>query len=174
MSVYCLFSIWCNGSATRSHRMISSTFLLHGSLTERYSYPGYSIRCYQCNSTSNEYPFQCNEFLTGDLDLQPVPCDDVYGAQYCVKHIGRFEGKQQRRYFIAFAWETNTVAAWRKLTLLTIIFHMDKRIILHRSIEHADNPALNWTEFFPDLFNMLEHLFIHLRSWVAFTSKLNC
>ncbi|EZA49499.1 hypothetical protein X777_12237 [Ooceraea biroi] len=54
---------------------------------------GHSIRCYQCNSTSNEYPFQCNEFLTGDEHLQPESCDYVYGAQYCVKHIGRFEGK---------------------------------------------------------------------------------
>jgi len=53
---------------------------------------GYGIRCYQCNSTSTEYPFQCNEFLTSDVNLQPEPCDDVYGAQYCVKHIGRFEG----------------------------------------------------------------------------------
>ncbi|KAL0120115.1 hypothetical protein PUN28_008048 [Cardiocondyla obscurior] len=52
---------------------------------------GYGIRCYQCNSTSNEYPFQCNEFLTSDMDLQPESCDDVYGAKYCVKHIGRFE-----------------------------------------------------------------------------------
>ncbi|KAH0945709.1 hypothetical protein HN011_004844, partial [Eciton burchellii] len=51
----------------------------------------YSIRCYQCNSTSNEYPFQCNEFLMGDVDLQPESCDYVYGAQYCVKHVGRFE-----------------------------------------------------------------------------------
>ncbi|KYN10277.1 Cytosolic carboxypeptidase-like protein 5 [Trachymyrmex cornetzi] len=60
----------------------------------------HSIQCYQCNSTSPKYPFQCNEFLTSDNDLQPRSCDDVYGAQYCVKHIGRFEGKQQRRYFL--------------------------------------------------------------------------
>ncbi|XP_014470286.1 PREDICTED: uncharacterized protein LOC106742134 isoform X1 [Dinoponera quadriceps] len=53
---------------------------------------GHSIRCYQCNSTSNEYPFQCNEVLSSDVDLQPEACDDVYGAQYCVKHTGRFEG----------------------------------------------------------------------------------
>ncbi|XP_011690015.1 PREDICTED: uncharacterized protein LOC105451341 isoform X1 [Wasmannia auropunctata] len=53
---------------------------------------GHSIRCYQCNSTSSEFPFQCNEFLTSDMDLHPASCDDVYGAQYCVKHIGRFEG----------------------------------------------------------------------------------
>ncbi|XP_020299646.1 uncharacterized protein LOC109863664 isoform X1 [Pseudomyrmex gracilis] len=53
---------------------------------------GYSIECYQCNSTSSEFPFQCNEFLTSDVDLEPRSCKDVYGAQYCVKHIGRFEG----------------------------------------------------------------------------------
>ncbi|XP_012222479.1 UPAR/Ly6 domain-containing protein bou isoform X1 [Linepithema humile] len=53
---------------------------------------GYSIRCYRCNSTSTTYPFQCNEFLKSDVDLQPESCNDVYGAQYCVKHIGRFEG----------------------------------------------------------------------------------
>jgi len=29
----------------------------------------------------------------GDVDLQPESCDYVYGAQYCVKHVGRFEGK---------------------------------------------------------------------------------
>ncbi|XP_032665625.1 uncharacterized protein LOC116841605 [Odontomachus brunneus] len=52
---------------------------------------GHSIRCYQCNSTSNAYPFQCNEVLSSDVDLQPEACDDVYGAQYCVKHTGRFE-----------------------------------------------------------------------------------
>ncbi|XP_067208909.1 UPAR/Ly6 domain-containing protein bou isoform X2 [Linepithema humile] len=52
---------------------------------------GYSIRCYRCNSTSTTYPFQCNEFLKSDVDLQPESCNDVYGAQYCVKHIGRFE-----------------------------------------------------------------------------------
>ncbi|CAL1677670.1 unnamed protein product [Lasius platythorax] len=53
---------------------------------------GYSIRCYQCKSISAKNPFQCNEFLTSDMDLQPGSCDDVYGAQYCVKHVGRFEG----------------------------------------------------------------------------------
>ncbi|XP_029672139.1 U-scoloptoxin(05)-Sm1a [Formica exsecta] len=53
---------------------------------------GHSIQCYQCTSINNEDPFQCNEFLTSDVDLQPESCDDVYGARYCVKHVGRFEG----------------------------------------------------------------------------------
>ncbi|XP_070163703.1 UPAR/Ly6 domain-containing protein bou isoform X2 [Polyergus mexicanus] len=52
---------------------------------------GYSIQCYQCTSINNEDPFQCNEFLTSDVDLQPESCDDVYAARYCVKHVGRFE-----------------------------------------------------------------------------------
>lgn len=52
----------------------------------------HSLRCYQCISTNNSHPFQCNEFLTSDIDIEPQPCDDVYGAQYCVKHTGRFEG----------------------------------------------------------------------------------
>ncbi|XP_012142064.1 glycosylphosphatidylinositol anchored membrane protein boudin isoform X2 [Megachile rotundata] len=51
----------------------------------------HSLRCYQCISTNNSHPFQCNEFLTSDIDIEPQPCDDVYGAQYCVKHTGRFE-----------------------------------------------------------------------------------
>lgn len=51
-----------------------------------------SISCYQCNSTSIKDPFQCNEYLTRDVDLIPQPCDAVFGAQYCVKHTGRFEG----------------------------------------------------------------------------------
>ncbi|XP_031845435.1 glycosylphosphatidylinositol anchored membrane protein boudin isoform X1 [Nomia melanderi] len=53
---------------------------------------GDSLRCYQCNSTNNTHPFQCNEFLSDDIDIKPEPCDSVFGAQYCVKHTGRFEG----------------------------------------------------------------------------------
>lgn len=50
------------------------------------------IRCYQCISTNNSHPFQCNEALTDDIDMEPEPCENVFGAQYCVKHTGRFEG----------------------------------------------------------------------------------
>lgn len=50
------------------------------------------LRCYQCTSTNNSHPFQCNEFLSSDVDIEPQPCDAVFGAQYCVKHTGRFEG----------------------------------------------------------------------------------
>ncbi|XP_076302578.1 UPAR/Ly6 domain-containing protein bou-like [Lasioglossum baleicum] len=51
----------------------------------------HSLRCYQCISTNNSHPFQCNEILSSDIDIEPQPCDAVFGAQYCVKHIGRFE-----------------------------------------------------------------------------------
>ncbi|XP_071865389.1 glycosylphosphatidylinositol anchored membrane protein boudin [Bombus fervidus] len=51
----------------------------------------YSLQCYQCVSTNNTDPFQCNEFLSSDIDIKPQPCDAVYEAQYCVKHTGRFE-----------------------------------------------------------------------------------
>ncbi|XP_046740289.1 U-scoloptoxin(05)-Sm1a isoform X1 [Diprion similis] len=51
-----------------------------------------AIECYQCLATDSNHPFQCNEFLSSDIDIQPQPCDNVYGAQYCIKHIGRFEG----------------------------------------------------------------------------------
>ncbi|XP_043580533.1 U-scoloptoxin(05)-Sm1a isoform X2 [Bombus pyrosoma] len=52
----------------------------------------HSLQCYQCVSTNNTDPFQCNEFLSSDIDIKPQPCDAVYEAQYCVKHTGRFEG----------------------------------------------------------------------------------
>ncbi|CAL7934425.1 unnamed protein product [Xylocopa violacea] len=51
----------------------------------------HSLRCYKCNSTDNSHPFQCNEFLSSDIDIEPESCDDVFDAQYCVKHTGRFE-----------------------------------------------------------------------------------
>ncbi|XP_043274354.1 uncharacterized protein bou isoform X2 [Venturia canescens] len=53
--------------------------------------PAAGIYCYQCVSTNNEYPFQCNEFLTSDIDMEPKSCDAVHGAKFCVKHVGRFE-----------------------------------------------------------------------------------
>ena len=52
----------------------------------------HSLQCYRCSSTNNSHPFQCNEFLSSDIDIKPQSCDDVFGAQYCVKHTGRFEG----------------------------------------------------------------------------------
>jgi len=51
-----------------------------------------AIDCYQCSGTDNKSPFQCNEFLDSDIDIRPEACDNVYGAKYCVKHTGRFEG----------------------------------------------------------------------------------
>ncbi|XP_048512704.1 U-scoloptoxin(05)-Sm1a isoform X2 [Athalia rosae] len=51
-----------------------------------------AIDCYQCLGTDSDNPFQCNEYLQSDIDIKPEPCDNVYGAQYCIKHVGRFEG----------------------------------------------------------------------------------
>uniref|UniRef100_A0A8D8PTZ6 Protein sleepless n=1 Tax=Cacopsylla melanoneura TaxID=428564 RepID=A0A8D8PTZ6_9HEMI len=51
-----------------------------------------SIDCYQCVSTDLDHPFQCNEYLSDDIDIAPQSCANVYGASYCVKHTGRFEG----------------------------------------------------------------------------------
>lgn len=59
------------------------------------SFPVECIMCYQCNSTDLQDPFQCQEFLGDDIDIQPTSCDEVYGAAYCIKHTGRFEGKVQ-------------------------------------------------------------------------------
>ncbi|XP_076673014.1 glycosylphosphatidylinositol anchored membrane protein boudin [Andrena cerasifolii] len=53
----------------------------------------HSLQCYRCSSTNNSHPFQCNEFLSSDIDIKPQSCDDVFGAQYCVKHTGRFEAE---------------------------------------------------------------------------------
>ncbi|XP_034944189.1 uncharacterized protein bou [Chelonus insularis] len=57
-----------------------------------YFVPAKGINCYQCASTNNTNIFQCNEFLTDDIDMQPKSCDGVFGAKYCIKHVGRFEG----------------------------------------------------------------------------------
>lgn len=54
-----------------------------------------SIHCYQCYGTNSsaKYLFQCNEWLDSDTLLEPESCDTVYGAKYCVKQVGRYEGK---------------------------------------------------------------------------------
>ncbi|XP_028131169.1 U-scoloptoxin(05)-Cw1a isoform X1 [Diabrotica virgifera virgifera] len=51
-----------------------------------------SLDCYQCSGSDPNKPFQCNEWLSGDIDITPEPCDNVFGAKYCIKHVGRFEG----------------------------------------------------------------------------------
>ncbi|XP_044262865.1 U-scoloptoxin(05)-Sm1a [Tribolium madens] len=50
-----------------------------------------AINCYQCSGSDPKEPFQCNEWLSSDIDISPEPCDNVYDAKYCIKHIGRFE-----------------------------------------------------------------------------------
>ncbi|XP_014222681.1 uncharacterized protein LOC106649655 isoform X2 [Trichogramma pretiosum] len=49
------------------------------------------LECYRCVSTNSSRPFLCNEFLTDSEAIEPDSCDDVYGAKYCIKHVGRFE-----------------------------------------------------------------------------------
>lgn len=60
-----------------------------------YYNPATSISCYVCNATDSNSPFQCGEWFEryDTPDIQPQDCSNVYGAKYCVKHIGRFEGK---------------------------------------------------------------------------------
>ncbi|XP_037905311.1 uncharacterized protein LOC119647997 [Hermetia illucens] len=52
-----------------------------------------SIRCYVCNATDTTTPFQCGEWFErfDTPDIEPQECSSVHGAQYCIKHIGRFE-----------------------------------------------------------------------------------
>ncbi|KXZ75777.1 U-scoloptoxin(05)-Er1a isoform X2 [Tribolium castaneum] len=57
-----------------------------------YLHTSGAIDCYQCSGSDPKKPFQCNEWLSSDIDIKPEPCDDVYDAKYCIKHIGRFEG----------------------------------------------------------------------------------
>ncbi|XP_040175990.1 uncharacterized protein LOC120908736 [Anopheles arabiensis] len=52
-----------------------------------------AISCYVCNTTDSTTPFQCSEWFErfDTPDLKPVDCSNVYGAKFCIKHIGRFE-----------------------------------------------------------------------------------
>jgi len=53
-----------------------------------------AIRCYTCNSSDTSNPFQCGEWFDryDKPDSETNDCSSVHGAQYCIKHIGRFEG----------------------------------------------------------------------------------
>ncbi|XP_047509948.1 uncharacterized protein LOC125052911 [Pieris napi] len=53
----------------------------------------FSINCYQCSGTDSDNPFECNEYLDSETGLDPTDCSLIHDAQYCIKHIGRFEGK---------------------------------------------------------------------------------
>ncbi|XP_053677076.1 U-scoloptoxin(05)-Sm1a [Anopheles nili] len=60
-----------------------------------------AISCYVCNTTDSTNPFQCSEWFErfDEPDLKPVDCSNVYGAKFCIKHIGRFEdGIGAKRY----------------------------------------------------------------------------
>ncbi|XP_055610587.1 uncharacterized protein LOC129757396 isoform X2 [Uranotaenia lowii] len=52
-----------------------------------------AIECYVCNATDSNSPFQCSEWFErfDTPDIKPQDCSNVYGAKYCIKHIGRFE-----------------------------------------------------------------------------------
>lgn len=65
-------------------------------ILKRKQYAASSINCYVCNATDSSSPFQCGEWFEryDRPDIKPQDCSNVYGAKYCVKHIGRFEGKQ--------------------------------------------------------------------------------
>ncbi|XP_045519173.1 U-scoloptoxin(05)-Sm1a isoform X1 [Pieris brassicae] len=52
----------------------------------------FSINCYQCSGTDSDNPFECNEYLDSETGLEPTDCSLIHDAQYCIKHIGRFEG----------------------------------------------------------------------------------
>lgn len=52
----------------------------------------YSINCYQCSGTNSNEPFECNEYLDTNTELEPIDCEGIHNAQFCIKHVGRFEG----------------------------------------------------------------------------------
>lgn len=53
------------------------------------------INCYVCDATDEKSLFQCGEWFEryDDPQIKPQNCSNVHGARYCIKHIGRFEGK---------------------------------------------------------------------------------
>lgn len=53
-----------------------------------------SINCYQCSGTDSENPFECNEYFDNDIDILPKDCSSIHNAQYCIKHVGRYEGEE--------------------------------------------------------------------------------
>ncbi|XP_041970828.1 uncharacterized protein LOC121727196 isoform X2 [Aricia agestis] len=52
----------------------------------------HSINCYQCTGTNSSDPFECNEYLDTDSNILPKDCETIHDAQFCIKHVGRFEG----------------------------------------------------------------------------------
>ncbi|PNF21918.1 hypothetical protein B7P43_G01779 [Cryptotermes secundus] len=87
-----LGNVWFQQDGTTAHTARASMTVLRAKFPGRLiSLRVNGINCYQCVSTSHDDPFQCNEYLGSDVDLVPNPCDAVFGAQYCIKHTGRFE-----------------------------------------------------------------------------------
>ncbi|XP_057658465.1 U-scoloptoxin(05)-Sm1a isoform X2 [Diorhabda carinulata] len=71
--------------------MCSSQFLLPFIIFNIFINISYALNCYQCSGNDSNKPFQCNEWLSSDIDINPEPCDSIFGAKYCIKHVGRFE-----------------------------------------------------------------------------------
>lgn len=68
-----------------------------------------SINCYQCSGTDSNAPFECNEYLESDTTLVPNDCEGIHDAQYCIKHVGRFEGTWLFKIKIIFGgWITKS------------------------------------------------------------------
>ncbi|CAH2239945.1 U-scoloptoxin(05)-Sm1a isoform X1 [Pararge aegeria] len=51
-----------------------------------------SVSCYQCSGTDSNEPFECNEFLDSNSQISHTDCEGIHDAQFCIKHVGRFEG----------------------------------------------------------------------------------
>lgn len=57
-----------------------------------------AIECYQCSGSDPNRPFQCNEWLSDDIDLKPESSENVYDAKYCIKHVRRFGGVEKKQW----------------------------------------------------------------------------
>lgn len=55
---------------------------------------GAAINCYVCDATDPNSLFQCSEWFEryDEPTIEPQNCSNVHDAQFCIKHIGRFEG----------------------------------------------------------------------------------
>ncbi|XP_026497034.1 U-scoloptoxin(05)-Sm1a [Vanessa tameamea] len=72
--------------------IITAKYVLFVMLTANTLNSVNSINCYQCSGTDSNEPFECNEYLDTDTALIPTDCNSIHDAQYCIKHVGRFEG----------------------------------------------------------------------------------
>ncbi|XP_044009362.1 U-scoloptoxin(05)-Sm1a isoform X1 [Aphidius gifuensis] len=107
------------------------SMILLGYFLLEFITPARGINCYQCSSTNNVHPFQCNEYMSEDIDISPTDCSDVWGAKYCVKHVGRFEGGVGTKRFCSSAnlgndcHYTNTAGDDQNIKYRTCIYTCD-------------------------------------------------